>query len=931
MKMKIINTVIEKTYDYFGEFYRDYICDFYTRFYEILTRKYSSCIQVTEYLMEEQLHDICTSYFHVSARTLMYELYRKRDAGELSGVTSRDRYISFINLLRTEEYKGYLKKQYPVLHRWLVTLTNSRIKLIEECLGHYEEDLVNIKEIFGFDDYMVKSLKITNGDSHNGGKKVILIETGSDKILYKPHDLSSEELFNRIIGIINSDSNVKYKLPMVKSISKNDYSWQEFINPEESESEKNIDIYYYKIGVYLGVLNMLSCEDIHRENIIAHNDTPVIIDMETLTNSKVKILDENTTLIERVLNENVQSVLGTMLLPTNSTFSVFDYDIGGVSGNENIETSKWEGFAFQDAGTDRIRFVKVQKFISNKSDNILKYNGEDTLARLYHRVIIKGFEDCYTAINIVKDQIIKTLKESDAKIRQVVRPTAVYTKFLEAATYPEYLMNEKKYETLLEKLYYSENDTAKLQTDYEILAMENGDVPYFYNTVNSSSLFSIYGEINDFFEYTIYDIIVNNLDKMSKLDRNKQVYYINLALSTQKNTSEKGALYHLKGGENNRDGMGIVMTIADIIAEKLVWDKDKDKCFVLTNLTVAEQRKYTIMDSSIYYCGGIILFYLALYKITKQEQYKKIAKGMLDAEVELKIGENLVDIGLFSGMGSLVYLYFESYCILEDSKYLQMMDTWLDKIDEVCGVTDEVDLSTGLSGTLILLLEIYEKERNEKCLQLAKKMAERLMIVLNEKNYSMNTGLAHGYSGVAWALYKIGHCVKNEKYIDAAIKCINKENEFFSESINNWMDLRARKANELYWCYGACGIGISRLKMNEICSRDILKKDMDRCRSIFVECDKHNLPQNHSLCHGLTGDIFVLDLYQKYYKDDSALGDKYKTLYQNLIDDLNVNGVLWGDKEIIEDYTFMLGLSGIGYELLRLTNDNLPSVLNVEI
>lgn len=882
-------------------------------------------------MIEEQLHDMCASYFRVSARTLMYELYRKRDDGELSGSSSRERYISFINLLRTKDYNGYLKKQYPVLHRWLVTQTKYRIHLIEECLRNYEQDLPKIKELFAFDDYMVKAIRVTSGDSHNGGKKVIAIETGSDKILYKPHDLSSEKLFNQIIEVINSDSNIKYKLPTVKSISENDHSWQEFIESKECESEDNIEIYYYKIGAYLGTLNVLSCEDIHRENIIACNDTPVIIDMETLTNSKVQIFDENATLIDRIFNESVQSVLGTMLLPTNSTFSVFDYDIGGVSGNEKIETSKWEGFGFQDVGTDSIRFVKVQKFISNKSDNILQYNGKDTQARLYNNVIIKGFEDCYTAISRVKNRIVRILNESDAKIRQVVRPTAVYIKFLEAATYPEYLMDEKKYTSLFEKLHHSENDVTKLKTDYEILALKNGDVPYFYNVVNSGSLFSIYGEVKDFFKYTISNIVKKNIERMSDSDRNKQTYYINLALSTQKNTSEKGVLYHLSGIRENSNIMDIVRAIADTIAEKLVWDKEKSKCFMLIDLTVAEQRKYTIMDNSLYYCGGVILFYLALYKIMKQDKYKKIAMGLINAEVELKMGDNLVGVGLFSGIGSLVYLWIESYYILGDSKYLQMMNTCLDKLDELCEGTDDVDLATGLSGTLILLTEIYETEQIDKCLQLANKMADRLISVLNKKKYLLNTGLAHGYSGVAWALYKIGHCVGKKKYIDAAIKCIIQENEYYSKSINNWMDLRARESNQLYWCYGACGIGISRLKMYEICPSEILKDDIDRCRRIFIECDNNNLPQNHSLCHGLTGDISVIDFYRKYYKEDTALNSKYETLYQNVISDIKINGVLWGDKEILEDYTFMLGLSGIGYELLRLNSDNLPSVLNIEI
>ena len=172
--------------------------------------------------------------------------------------------------------------------------------------------------------------------------------------------------------------------------------------------------------------------------------------------------------------------------------------------------------------------------------------------------------------------------------------------------------------------------------------------------------------------------------------------------------------------------------------------------------------------------------------------------------------------------------------------------------------------------------------------------------------------------------------VDEQPYIDAAIKCVTLENLHFNHKSNNWMDRRSEEANGYYWCYGAFGIGISRLKMMEINSNEIIKRDVERCKRIFIKCKENDLPANHSLCHGLIGNYSVLSLYNNHY-NDTMLANKMKYLRSRIITDFVENQILFGDKEIIEDYSFMLGLSGMGYELLRWNNSEISSILEIEI
>ena len=79
--------------------------------------------------------------------------------------------------------------------------------------------------------------------------------------------------------------------------------------------------------------------------------------------------------------------------------------------------------------------------------------------------------------------------------------------------------------------------------------------------------------------------------------------------------------------------------------------------------------------------------------------------------------------------------------------------------------------------------------------------------------YSVS-GLSHGYSGIALALFKLGQVTGNEKYTKIAKKAIIEENSMYSEAFGNWADRRLFKGrtgeergnNPVTWCHGAACI-----------------------------------------------------------------------------------------------------------------------------
>ena len=85
------------------------------------------------------------------------------------------------------------------------------------------------------------------------------------------------------------------------------------------------------------------------------------------------------------------------------------------------------------------------------------------------------------------------------------------------------------------------------------------------------------------------------------------------------------------------------------------------------------------------------------------------------------------------------------------------------------------------------------------------------------------------------------------------------------------------------------------------------------------------------LCHGQLGNLNIISLLRNYYPNNSELETNYNVSKENILNELRNVGFSYGSKELIEDYSFMQGLTGVGYELLRMLNPELPNILVLEI
>jgi len=924
----------------FGNFYL-FFAEYFKLCLEenILNHSFSLKINV-EKVVINSIHEIVDEIAALSVRTLIFDIYELKETGMLSGDDKFARYDFYNELLKDREYIKRLFEKYSVLENLIEETIKKRIKLIDECLTRFDEDLDIIVDEFNLAFNILEKILISSGDTHNGGKKVVILEFDKQKIVYKPHSLSPEKMFNHLLDYINKKMQTQVPLKVLKCLNYDNYGWQEFVEYKPCNIKREIEDYYIRIGNYLALFYSLACDDLHYENIIASESHPYFIDLETLIKNNCVKPAEKVTLLELVAKEINTSVLGTMLLPCKTLFSIYDCDIGGISGSSDEKSQKWKIFKVVNQGTDEIQLVQVEDNIAG-ANNILRYEDKavDTFYYLGH--IQNGFSEMYEFIMRNKGEILDIIEHSDLETRQVMRATSVYAKFLEASTFPTYLKNYNEQLKLFNKLYKHLDYTKMLEKakiDAEICALMSRDIPYFTQRIHEKDLICNDALIiSDYYPKALVSQMNERLNSMCKEDLNKQLSIIRLSISTLKLDKNKIRFnqnkYKVKYFIDKVNSMECIYELGNQFKDHAIFSEDNLSCTWLTTTQLENDYNITCVNDKLYEGGGMLLFIAFLAHMENNEEYALLAQKGLTGYEELGYLKKVDNLSLFTGIGSLIYLYYTYYVLFEQEIYKEKLIKQVTRIKENLIKTDmELDIISGISGTIIVLLNIYKKLHEPVCLENAILLGDYLYEKLSGAGDSYLTGLSHGYSGFAWALIKLGSIVEDGKHISLGKKLIKIENSLYVSSKKNWKDKREEGSFASYWCHGSGGIGLARLKIQKILNdRQIYQEDINSCiEDLYKNGFQRGSSHNHSLCHGNFGNIDILLEIAQEYKDENLMEFIHRQVEIEL-KDISFNGFIAGVENNIDNNSFMLGLSGVGYTLLRVNHPQIPSILSMDV
>ncbi len=144
----------------------------------------------------------------------------------------------------------------------------------------------------------------------------------STSLIYKPRSLAPEAWLSTLLNALNGD-NPPHALRPVQCWDQGTYGWMEDVVPQPCGLPAQLHAFYWRAGVLLALVYLARGVDMHRENLVAAGEYPVLIDLETLWHPQEHINAGASPL--------ANSVFRTGFLPLEDSAVGATYELSGLS------------------------------------------------------------------------------------------------------------------------------------------------------------------------------------------------------------------------------------------------------------------------------------------------------------------------------------------------------------------------------------------------------------------------------------------------------------------------------------------------------------------------------------------------------------------------------------------------------------------------
>ena len=895
----------------------------------------------------------------------VYRSRRQLDNAAFGWPGSRVLYGSFTHTMLSD---GLLKffLEYPVLARFIGTISNLWVESTGEFLQALANDRPALQQLFAEQGELgqVLELKPSLSDRHNGGKSSCKVRFASGvTLIYKPKNLETEEFYYRLLQWLNGKG-LSLQFAIFRVLNRHTHGWVEEVAFRKCEDLSEVDRYYHRAGMLVSLLYIMEASDAHHENLIACGEYPVLIDMESLFQHRVRSL-ENAGDANALANELFfwDSVFRTALLPRwEFGISGESYDVSGLGGVTDHVTS-FRAQVWEHVNTDAMRLrSEVRKTAPHR--NVVWFGEKRISPSEYVDRIVAGFDEMYTFLMNNEDALFAAEGPlsglAGLQVRFIYRHTKIYSVILNSLFRPQYLRDGADASIRVEFLARPLLHMDMPAEFYAVLVSEQrallrGDIPAFSAMVDSAALIVDGHTLPGFFRESGIELVRSRFRKLDETDRATQIGFIRASFYTSVGPSSSPASPEkalpqpaIQNGKSPDEFISDAVQIANDVAAAAI--RSKTSVTWLTLAYFAEAQRWQLQPMAPrFYDGvsGVALFLAAVSSVSNQKEFRDLAMGALQGtrqSLELPVYQRyLLESGIGAGLGAASVGYAFACCahFLGDQSLLKDAGFVCDLITPALIKADtKLDLLSGAAGALLVFLKLHRMTGDEQLLEKAVLCGERLLQTRVASDSGLRawptlegkllTGLSHGAAGIACALAALYRATGNGAYLDAAREGRAYEATNFDDAVENWIDLRYPRGRDGYvfqcsWCHGAPGIALSRVGGMDALDDEGVRSDITHAINRTIK-EPVGMPDH--LCCGNLGRADVL-LTAGMRLGRSEYVEHAMTVTSTVVDRARSAGhylIGWDKSAFVS--SFHQGMSGVGYQLLRTARpDTFHSVL----
>ncbi|MEV0389797.1 type 2 lanthipeptide synthetase LanM family protein [Nonomuraea sp. NPDC050643] len=897
-------------------------------------------------------------------RILLVELNAARITGRLTGDDARARWQAWEEHAATREFWESLGEHYPTLLPRLDRLVTARCAAALSLAARFAADRHALAPLVGGGPGELVALAFGAGDSHRGGQTVAMLACGSGLVVYKPRSVGVDVALAGLLEAAQDGEPTGTRIGVPDVVARDGYGWARHVEHRYCSGERELRAFYRNLGHWLAVMRLLGGSDLHAENVIAAGPVPTVVDCETLFTPHPPARPSGYGLaLDRASALVGGSVLGTGLLPGRGLAlgwrGVDMSAIGALPGQQPATRLP----VIVDAGTDRARIehaeVPLQAGVNHPSPN--------PVLGAYWDQVVGGFTALSERLRRMdrRGELEPLLAEfGDLPIRVVPRSTETYAELGRMLWHPKALHDEPAARRHAADLLARQaanlpgrpDDPAVIEAEVEELL--DGDVPFFATTPRKGRLTgprgTAWGPQEDLIDAALGRWRGADLG----LDRQViQCAVVSAYLNEGWLPDQRSLLpSRTSGGDLDRRRRLLAAGIMRGLAESAVRAEDGTATWIAP---VLNPTGWAVLPLGFDVYGGAagVALLLAAYQGETEhgraDPVPEVGPLLADvlstmrkaedraAEESHVTGRRRPDpAGGYLGLGSRIW----GWLLLGRLGVIGPHEAYARAAGHVpdiaASVADDapLDLVRGLAGAVVPLLRLAEHPGHADAAGLAAEIGRHLVSrarVTGGTAWWDNPGfpeglggLAHGVTGIGWALSRLATVTGDADFAAMAGAAFAHEETLYSTEEQGWRDLRTPGRTAAAWCHGAAGIGIA--------AADLLGRAGDRpaeaerwrdvLRRAATSCQTRGMGWNHTLCHGDLGAWEVLD--RALALELAEPGLDRRGLDTHAICSMEEHGPVSGFARDAFAPGLLPGLGGVAYQLLRLHPDStLPSVL----
>jgi type 2 lantibiotic biosynthesis protein LanM len=850
-----------------------------------------------------------------------------------AGISSRGAYDTFLAHLGAGGLERVLIA-YPVLARLLAMRVADWIESSAEFLQRVTADAPLFEQTFNVGRLPgeIVELACDLSDPHRGGRTVCRVSFASGlRVIYKPRNLRLEAAFSALLRWVN-DGRVSLPLKAPVVLDRGGYGWMECISAEPCAHADAIERYHVRAGMLLCLAYVLGGSDLHQGNMIASGEHPVLIDLEAFMQASPRRSTSASGMLHELDRQPVwDSLLRTGMLPVNRVgLRGSPHRNGGlvaIDPGYGRHVPRWEWI-----NTDLMTFTMGPPIVHRA--NLPHLGNESIRAEDHVDAIGSGFIEMTEALRrsrvelLGPDSVLRAFR--GARTRIVLRDTGVYATLLDRALHPRLLREGAEWSVEFELLNATTTNAESTQDSINIglaerHALARLDVPLFEAASDTTGLDADGREIVA--DYLAEPGYTGTLTRIAELDAARTGVHLQCIRLALRPAS------HRRHDDVLSEALAIGRTlraIADDSADQQV------EWLGIRGLTGSAPRDLYRVGWDLYggRCG-IALFFAALERCGSWTGEPSFVTRILAPLVESLNDEAWVGrapdtLGAL-GSGGLVYGLTLTATLLKSESLLDAATRAAECIGpETIAHDTRFDIVAGAAGATLGLLVLFDERPLPWILDRAERCGRHLLDRVTEEGGV--SGFAHGSAGIACALARLYQLTGLRTFRDAALASLPMfDDTSHGGPCGDGSEGASARAAAMRrsWCQGSAGIGLARLDIAASLDRPDLRGSRSELDLVLDDAGPSGaLSRSDHLCCGNAGRLELLSRAADVLGEPRWRNAAHAVATQ-MIQRARVRGgyTLGGIDDVFSPGLYQ-GLAGIGYQLLRLHDRELPSVLS---